>query len=116
MIDAPTIGDATESARLAKQYFGLFQKGDTVGMLDLLHPEVEWVLKSTRPGEILRGKHGVEVFLDEIAGKFYDLVTEVYRPLDHEHVIVEGRLRWTDDERVLRDDPVIWALVFRDGL
>ena len=85
-------------------------------MLDLLHPEVEWVLKSTRPGEILRGKDEAGAFLHEIAGKFYELVTEVYRPLDDERIIVEGRLRWTDDARILRDDPVIWALVFRGGL
>jgi len=40
----------------------------------------------------------------------------VYRPLDDERVLVEERLRWTDDARILRDDPVIWALVFSDGL
>jgi hypothetical protein len=31
-------------------------------------------------------------------------------------VVVEGRMRWIDEERILRDDPVIWALEFRDGL
>ncbi len=31
-------------------------------------------------------------------------------------MIVEGRLRWIDEDRVIRDDPVVWALQFRDGL
>ena len=30
--------------------------------------------------------------------------------------MVEGRIRWIDDERVIRDDPVIWAMEFRDDL
>lgn len=121
VIDVPDTSSAdtngtVESARLAKRYFGLFRRGDVPGMLDLLHPEVEWVLKSTRPGDVLRGKGDAEAFFDEIAGKFYELVAEVYQPLDDERVVVEGRLRWTDDDQILRDDPVVWAFVFRDGL
>ena len=37
-------------------------------------------------------------------------------PIDGERIVVEGRMRWMDEERVLRDDPMIWALEFRDGL
>ena len=43
-------------------------------------------------------------------------MTESYTPLDDDRIIVEGRMRWIDDERVIRDDPVIWAMEFRDGL
>ena len=25
-------------------------------------------------------------------------------------------MRWIDDERVIRDDPAVWAMEFRDGL
>ena len=114
--DSPGKNSTAESERVAKRYFELFRQGDTVGMLALLHPEVEWVLKSTRPGDVLRGKGDAKVFFDEIAGKFYELVAEVYRPLDDERVVVEGRLRWMDDDRILRDDPVVWAFVLRDGL
>jgi hypothetical protein len=85
-------------------------------MLDLVHPEVEWVLMSIRPGEILRGPEEVEAFLDEIEDEFVELVAEECHPLDAERVVVEGRRRTIGDDRVLRDDPMILAMVFRDGL
>ena len=116
MIEIPDARSRAESVRLAERYFALFQQGDVAGMLALLHPDVEWVLKSTRPGDVLRGKGDTKAFFDRIAGKFYELIAEVYRPLDDERVVVEGRLRWMDDDRVLRDDPVVWAFQFRDGL
>ncbi len=50
------------------------------GMLYLLHPEIEWVLKSTHPGDVLRGSGEVEEFLAEIAGRFYELVRGVPAP------------------------------------
>ena len=46
----------------------------------------------------------------------YEAVTEVFTTLDDDRVVVEGRMRWIDDERVIRDDPVVWAMEFRDGL
>ena len=39
-----------------------------------------------------------------------------YQALDDDRIVVEGRMRWIDDDRVIRDDPVIWAMEFRDGL
>ena len=36
--------------------------------------------------------------------------------LDGERVVVEGRMRWIDEDRVIRDDPVLWAMEFEDGL
>ena len=54
--------------------------------------------------------------MDEIEGRLYELVPELYRALDETRVVVEGRIRWTDDERIMRGDPVVWALEFRDGL
>ena len=118
IVHNPSPGDAVpaESERLARRYFALFRDGEIRKILDLMHPEVEMVLKTTRPGDVLRGRGEIEAFVDEIAGKFYESVAEVYRPLDDERIVVEGRLRWIDDERVLRDDPMIWALAFRDGL
>lgn len=85
-------------------------------MLELMHPEIEITLKTSRTGQVLRGRDEVEAFLADIVGKFYESHAEVFRPLDDERIVVEGRIRWMDDERVLRDDPMIWALEFRDGL
>ncbi|MGH3134499.1 MAG: nuclear transport factor 2 family protein [Gaiellaceae bacterium] len=105
-----------ESERLARRYFALFTQGEVDKMLDLIHPEIEMVLKTTRPGDVLRGKDDVAAFVQEIAGKFYESVPEVFRPIDDTRIVIEGRMRWMDDARVLRDDPMIWALEFRDGL
>jgi ketosteroid isomerase-like protein len=118
---AVAIADASgtgvpESERLARRYFALFKQGEIAKMLDLIHPDVEMVLKTMRPGDVLRGRDEIVAFADEIAGRFYEAYPEVYRPLDETHIVIEGRIRWMDDDRVLRDDPMIWALEFRDGL
>jgi ketosteroid isomerase-like protein len=105
-----------ESERLARRYFSLFRRGESARALELVHPEVEIVLKSVRPGDVLRGREQVAEFVDEISGRFYESQPDVFRPIDDERIVVEGRMRWMDEERVLRDDPMIWALEFRDGL
>jgi hypothetical protein len=73
-------------------------------------------LKSIRPGAVLRGLDAVAAFVDELSGRFHESHPDVFRPLDDDRIVVEGRMRWMDDERILRDDPMIWALEFRDGL
>jgi ketosteroid isomerase-like protein len=104
-----------ESERLARLYFSYARRGDVDKLLAMLHPDVEIVLK-TSP-EILRGREQVEAFVEgDLGSPFNESQAVVYRPLDHERIVVEGRLRWMDDRRVLRDDPMIWALEFRDGL
>jgi ketosteroid isomerase-like protein len=93
----------------------LYARGETDRLLEAVHPDVELVLKST-PGEILHGRDEVAAFLEETASRFHEAHPDVFHPLDDERVVVEGRMRWMDEERILRDDPVIWALEFRDGL
>jgi ketosteroid isomerase-like protein len=104
-----------ESERLARRYFALYARGDNERLIELVHPEVELVLKSA-PGEVLRGRDAVAAFVEETATRFHETHPDVFRPLDDERIVVEGRMRWMDDERILRDDPVILALEFRDGL
>lgn len=111
-----TIDAVPESERLARRFFAAHEQGGPRAKLDLVHPEIEMVLKTRRPGDVLRGKDEVAGFIDEIEGSLYELVAEVYRPLDDDRIVVEGRIRWTDETRILRDDRVIWALEFRDGL
>ena len=116
MVDNATPASVPESERLARRFFALFQQGERVMLLELLHPEVEWVLMTFRPGEVLRGREEADAFLDEISDEFVELVAEECTPLDGERVVVEGRRRWIDEDRVLRDDPMILAMLFRDGL
>ena len=83
---------------------------------DLLHEDVELVSK-IRTGTVVHGREDVTRFIrDAVAPSLYDAAVEVYTPLDGDRLIAEGRLRWIDEERVIRDDPVVWALEFRDGL
>jgi ketosteroid isomerase-like protein len=108
--------EVLDSERLARRYFTLFAAGRIGELLELVHPDVELVLKTVRPGERIRGRQGLERFLAEIPEGVFESAAEVYRPLDETRIVVEGRVRWTDEDRVLRDDPMIWALEFRDGL
>jgi hypothetical protein len=116
VIDDTTTRSVPESERLARRLFALHQQGERAKMLELVHPEVECVLMTIRPGEVLRGRQEAEAFLEEISDEFVELVAEECTPLDDERVVVEGRRRWIDEDRVLRDDPMILAMLFRDGL
>jgi ketosteroid isomerase-like protein len=113
---APESRVSTESERLARRCFALVARGETDEVLELMHPHVEIVLRSMRPGEVLHGRDAVAGFMKWVADSFFETHPDVFRPIDGERIVVEGRMRWMDDERVLRDDPMIWALEFRDGL
>jgi hypothetical protein len=81
-----------------------------------VHEDVELVSK-IRAGTIVRGRADVVHFIQEtVAPSLYEAAVELYTPLDESRVVVEGRVRWIDDDRVIRDDPVVWALEFCDGL
>lgn len=114
----PYIADerGSESERLARRYFALVEEGDLEQLVELMHPEVELVVKSTRAGEVLRGRDAVLAFAREQSSHLFESTAEVFAPLDETRIVVEGRIRWLDDERVLRDDPAVWALEFCDGL
>ncbi len=87
-------------------------------MLDIMHPEIEVVLRKLGGPRTLRGKAEVAAFLDELPETFpvYQTVAEEFEPVDEDRVVVLGRMRWMDEERVLRDDSMIWALEFREEL
>jgi ketosteroid isomerase-like protein len=106
-----------DGERLARLYFALAREGDVPKLLDLLDPDVQITLK-TRGGRVLRGREEVASYLDELAETrlVYETTEERYHVVDDDRVIVEGRVRWMDEERVLRDDPVTWAIEFRNGL
>lgn len=106
-----------ESERLARLCFEAGRDADFPRRFkQLLHPQVSVSLKA-EPGEPLHGAEAVGELLERRArSSVYEAVAERFHPLDDERVVVEGRLRWADEERTLRDDPAVWAVEFRDGL
>jgi hypothetical protein len=105
-----------ESERLARHWFGLVRAGSLEQLAELVHEDVV-VVSKVQPGLTLRGRDAVAEFVTQtLTDRLHEVVTDVYRPLDEDRVVVEGRLRWIDEEHVIRDDPVTWALEFRDGL
>jgi len=111
-----TSGGSTESERLARRCFAAIARGETEKVFELVHPDVEIELHSLGPGDALRGQDAVAGFVEDRRGHFFEASADVFRPVDEERIVIEGRLRWIDEDRILRDDPVIWAFEFRDGL
>ena len=85
--------------------------------LELVHPDVEVVVR-TPPGEVLRGAQDVARFLHEVVAErpLYEVSISRLRALDERRIVAEGRMRWMEEDRVLRDDPVVWALELEEGL
>jgi ketosteroid isomerase-like protein len=105
-----------DSERLARRWFAAVASGEFEQLQELVHEDVQLVSK-IRTGAVVEGRDDVARFIREsIAPNLYEAVTEVFTALDGERVVVEGRMRWIDDDRVIRDDPVVWAMEFRDGL
>lgn len=85
-------------------------------LVELVHDDIVIVSKM-QPGLVLEGKAESGEFMREVLpDSLYEATTSAYLPLDDNRIVVEGRIRWIDQERVIRDDPVTWAMEFRDGL
>jgi hypothetical protein len=65
----------------------------------------------------LHGRDEVIAVLErEFSQRLWETVVHVCTPIDDSRVLAEGRIRWMDDERVMRDEARVWGLEFRDGL
>lgn len=105
-----------QSERLARRWWALVQARAFQRLAELLHDDVV-VVSKIQPGRVLEGRSKVARFVEEtLADSLYEASTNAYLPIDDERIVVEGRLRWIDEQRVIRDDPVVWAMEFRDGL
>lgn len=105
-----------QSERLARRWWALVQARAFQRLAELLHDDVV-VVSKIQPGLVLEGRSKVARFVEEtLADSLYEASTNAYLPIDDERIVVEGRLRWIDEQRVIRDDPVVWAMEFRDGL
>lgn len=115
-IDKPPAVPEVTGEQLARRWFALIRDGSFERLRELLHEDVV-IVSRVRPGQTVEGREAVASFIEDIVSRsLYEAVTDGYTPLDDERVIVEGRMRWIDDERVIRDDPAFWAMEFRDGL
>jgi hypothetical protein len=110
------VAEVPASERLARRWFELVEQGALDQLVEFVHPDVVLVSK-VRTGVVVEGREDFARFVEEtLTRSLYDAAANVYRPLDERCVVVEGRLRWIDDEQVMRDDPVTWALEFEDDL
>jgi hypothetical protein len=110
------VDEMRTSERLARRWWALVDQRAFDQLGDLLHEEIVLVSK-IEPGVVLEGRDEVLRFVEErLANSLYEATTSAYFPLDEERIVVEGRVRWIDEDRVIRDDPVTWAMEFRDGL
>jgi hypothetical protein len=108
--------DTMESERLARRWFSVVQERAFDQLGELVDPSIVLVSK-VRPGEVVEGRDEFVRFVqDTLANSLYESVVSSFQALDDERIVVEGRIRWIDDDRVIRDDPVTWAMEFRDGL
>lgn len=107
--------DMTESERLARRWWAIVQERTFENLYDLVHDDIV-VVSKVQPGHVVEGRENVVRYMEEVAENFHEARMTEFHPVDANRIVVEGRLRWMDDERVIRDDPVVWAMEFRDGL
>jgi SnoaL-like protein len=102
--------------RLARRWFSLVASGDFERLTEMLHDDVRLVSR-VKAGTVVEGREDAARFIQEtVATRLYEASADVFTPIDESRVVVEGRMRWIDEDRVIRDDPVVWAMEFRDGL
>jgi hypothetical protein len=84
---------------------------------EALDPDAVIELQAVQPGVHLHGRDEIVAVLEqEFSQRLWETVVHVCTPIDESRVVVEGRIRWMDDERVMRDEARVWGLEFRDGL
>ena len=118
--DTPDISERAPetvlSERLARHWFSVVEERAFDRLGELVDPSIMLVSK-VRPGQVVEGRDEFIRFVqDTLANSLYNAVASSFHPLDDARVVVEGRIRWIDDDRVIRDDPVTWAMEFRAGL
>lgn len=105
-----------DSERLARRWFSLVERRAFEQLGEIVHPSLVLVSK-VRPGLVVEGKEAFVRYVEEtLVHTLHEAAASTYRPLDEQRIVVEGRIRWMDDDHVLRDDPVTWAMSFEDGL
>ena len=104
------------SERLARRWFATVERRAFDELAALVHEDVRLVSRVSA-GTVVEGREHVARFIERIVSEqLYEAVPELYSSIDDTRIAVEGRMRWIDADRVIRDDPVVWAMEFRDEL
>ena len=104
-----------ESERLAREFFRRSAEGHHERNLPFIHPEAE--IAPTHDPSIIASPAGVAAHLQsDMEPRVLDARGDVFTPLDNARIIVEGHVRVTRPGGGFDAHPVVWALVFRDGL
>jgi len=108
--------DIFESERLARRWFSTLEERAFNRLGELVDDDVV-VISKMQPGLVLEGKAAVVRYMHEtLSDSLYETSTTTFLPIDDIRIVVEGRIRWIDEERVIRDDAVNWAMEFRGSL
>ena len=108
---------ATDLERLVRRYFAVFRLETLAELRELLAPDAVLGLIAVQPGMVLRGRDEIVAFLEqEFTRRLWETVVHACTPLDGSRALVEGRVRWIDDDHVMRDEARFWGVEFRDGL
>ena len=95
-----------KSERLARRWFAFIRDGPFERLSRDAPRGRQSSSRGFEPGEVVEGREAVASFIERIVShSLYEAVTDDYTSLDDERVIIEGRMRWIDEERVIRDDP-----------
>ena len=109
-------GHIAESERLARRWFSTLEERAFDRLGDLVHDDVV-IISKMQQGLVLEGKEAVLRYMHEtLSDSLYEASTTMFLPIDDVRIVVEGRIRWIDEERVIRDDAVNWAMEFRESL
>lgn len=100
-----------------RRYFAVFRLETLAEFRELLAPDAVIGLIAVQPGALLRGRDEIIAFLEQEFGRrLWETVVHVCTPLDESRALVEGRVRWIDDDHVMRDEARFWGIEFSDGL
>jgi hypothetical protein len=100
-----------------RRFISLVNEREHAQALACCHPEVEAIAR-VPSRQVVRGIDELARFLREVIAEraMYEVTVASVRSLDDRRLIVESRMRWMDEDHVLRDDPVVWALELEEGL
>jgi ketosteroid isomerase-like protein len=107
-----------ESVDLVSRAFGAFNRRDEAELLNLCHPDIEWIpMRPSLQGRVYRGHDGVREALADVGTEFEEVRNDPRRWLEvGERIVVAGRIVAKERLGGLRIDiPGAWLCEVREG-